>query len=100
MTSPVAWNTQWWVDAAGGVTYVIPLLGFPADVCEAVYLKYGDGVEFMTRDVFWYSFRFLKSYPKQGHSGMQVFPKKTSEFILPHFFGRTPAPHPPAPAEK
>ena len=42
-------NCEWWHKAAGGMTFMIAKVGFDADICECVYLKYMHGVHPMAK---------------------------------------------------
>ena len=67
--SMAAWDLTWWVKAAGGEPYVVPLVGFPPIVCEAVYLKYLHGQGSFDRKSLCLLLGYLKRYPKRGFSG-------------------------------
>lgn len=47
-------EVDWWHSAAGGPSFMVPKVGFPAWVAECIYLKYMHGVPEMSRVVLWY----------------------------------------------
>ena len=62
-TMTVDYGRQWWIEAAGGESMVIPKIGFPPFVAEAIFLKYCEGV--FERHILWLVLAYFKVYPNR-----------------------------------
>ena len=67
------YDTLWWIAACGGESYVTSKVGLPPVICEAIYLKYMDGVANMSRVTLFIVLSFLKRYLGMVFSKIKIY---------------------------